>query len=140
MATTRTSTIFGDAKIASNVGVITAARALTVDESGNVFPLNLAAGVALTLPAVATAKGVKYKFYVQTAFATTAYTIVSTGNVIQGGAIVNSVNVPAANENTITFAANAETIGDWLELECDGVYWYAKGVGTAAGAITFTAP
>jgi len=46
--------------------------------------------------------------------------------------------VPGADENTITFSATAETIGDFVELKCDGSNWYVFGFGTAAGAITLT--
>ena len=60
-------------------------------------------------------------------------------NKIQGGVIVNSVNVPGADENTITFAHAADTIGDFVELNCDGTNWYVFGLGTTAGAITLTA-
>lgn len=117
---------------------ITAARTLTVEESGTCFSLNAAAGVEILLPAVA--KGLNYKFAIKAAFATTNFTIVSTTNVIQGGAIVNSVNVPAVNENTISFVATAETIGDWISVWSDDTNWYASGVGAAAGSITYTAP
>jgi len=54
--------------------------------------------------------------------------------------VVNSTWVPGADENTITFAHAAETIGDYIDLECDGTNWYANGVAAAAGGITFTAP
>ena len=81
-----------------------------------------------------------YKFIVGGAFAATDWTIVAATNVIYGGAIVNSVNIPAATENTISLVASAETIGDWVEIVCDGTNWYATGVGTSAGSITFTKP
>ena len=71
-------------------------------------------------------------------FATTAWTIKAASNVIQGGVIVNSVNVPGADENTITFSASADTVGDFVELNCDGTNWYVSGLGTSASAITLT--
>lgn len=119
--------------------VISAATTLTAADSGRHYSLNAAAGAQITLPAVATSAGLNFRFTVQALFATTAWTILAASNVIQGGAIVNSVNVPGANENTITFAHAADTIGDFILLYCDGVNWYASGVGTTAGAITFTA-
>jgi len=119
--------------------VISAATTLTAADSGRHFSLNAAAGAQITLPAVATSAGLNFRFTVQALFATTAWTILAASNVIQGGAIVNSVNVPGANENTITFAHATDTIGDFIQLHCDGVNWYASGVGTTAGAITFTA-
>jgi hypothetical protein len=70
--------------------------------------------------------------------ATTAWTIKAATNKIQGGVIVNSTNVPGADENTITFSASADTIGDFVELVGDGTNWYVFGLGTSAGAITLT--
>lgn len=117
----------------------TVAVVLTPSDSGKTVFLNAAEGFAITLPAPAA--GLKYKFLVGAAFATTNFTIVtnSGANVIQGGAIVNSAFVPAANEDTITFVATAETIGDYVVLESDGTNWFSEGVGSLAGSITFTA-
>ena len=118
--------------------VISSATTLSAADSGKLLALNAAAGAQITLPAVATSAGLNFRFQVQALFATTAWTIVAATAVIQGGAIVNSVNVPSANRNTITFAHAADTIGDFVQLNCDGVNWYASGVGTTAAAITFT--
>ena len=117
---------------------ITGAITLDAEDSGKVFILKAAAGAQITLPAVANAAGHNYRFVVGQLFATTAWTIKAASNVIQGGVIVNSVNVPGADENTITFSASADTVGDFVELKCDGTNWYVFGLGTAAGAITLT--
>ena len=121
------------------VETLTAATTLTAEDSGKSFSLNAAAGAQITLPAVATSAGFRYRFTVAALFATTAWTIKAATNKIQGGVIVNSVNVPGADENTITFAHAADTIGDFVELNCDGTNWYVFGLGTTAGAITLTA-
>ena len=121
------------------VETLTAATTLTAEDSGKSFSLNAAAGAQITLPAVATSAGFRYRFTVAALFATTAWTIKAATNKIQGGVIVNSVNVPGADENTITFAHAADTIGDFVELNCDGTNWYVFGLGTSAGAITLTA-
>jgi hypothetical protein len=118
---------------------LTGATTLTAEDSDKSFYLNAAAGAQITLPAVATSAGFRYRFTVAALFATTAWTIKAATNKIQGGVIVNSVNVPGADENTITFSASADTIGDFVELNCDGTNWYVFGLGTAAGAITLTA-
>lgn len=127
-----------DGKSHSFTEFVTADQTLTVEDSGKNFVFNAATGAAVTLPAVTAAKGFKARFTTGLAFATTPWTIVSTTAVIQGGADVNSTFVPAAAENTITFVATAETLGDFVDLECDGVNWYVSGCATAAGAITFT--
>jgi hypothetical protein len=117
-----------------------AAGALTAADSGKIIVLDSAEGVEITLPAVAVAAGLIYRFLTGLAFETTAYTIVAATNVIQGGAIVNSVFVPAVNENTISFVDTAEALGDYVEIVSDGTNWYVSGVGAGAGSITFTAP
>ena len=118
---------------------LTGATTLTAEDSDKSFYLNAAAGAQITLPAVATSAGFRYRFTVAALFATTAWTIKAATSKIQGGVIVNSVNVPGADENTITFAHAADTIGDFVELNCDGTNWYVFGLGTTAGAITLTA-
>ena len=118
--------------------VISSATTLSAADSGKLLSLNAAAGAQITLPAVASSAGLNFRFQVQALFATTAWTIVAATAVIQGGAIVNSVNVASANRNTITFATAADTIGDFVQLNCDGVNWYVSGVGHTAAAITFT--
>lgn len=118
--------------------VISSAITLSAADSGKQFSLNAAAGAQITLPAVATSAGLNFRFTVQALFATTAWTILAASSVIQGGVIVNSVNVLGANENTITFVASADTIGDFVQLHCDGVNWYVSGVGATTGAITLT--
>jgi hypothetical protein len=123
---------------ADNIVDITVATTLTIADSGKICVLKAAAGAAITLPAVTAGKW-GFRFVTGLAFASTAWTVVSTTAVIQGGAIVNSTFVPAANENTITFVASAETLGDFVDVYSDGTNIYVNGVATAAGAITFTA-
>lgn len=130
------STVYSDKEVV--VETISSARTLTEFDSGKEFTLSASAGAQITLPAVSK-KGFKAKFTIGSAFATTNWTIKSATNVIQGSADVNSTLVPGANENTISFVASAETIGDYVELYSDGTNFYAYGIGAAAGAITFTA-
>lgn len=130
------STVYSDKEVV--VETISSARTLTEFDSGKEFTLSASAGAQITLPAVSK-KGFKAKFTIGSAFATTNWTIKSATNVIQGSADVNSALVPGANENTISFVASAETIGDYVELYSDGTNFYAYGIGAAAGAITFTA-
>lgn len=138
MSTTLTTVSNDDLRQVGQVETLSAAATLTAEESGKLLILSAAAGAQVTLPAVATSAGYKYRFVVGLAFATTAWTIKAATSKIQGGVIVNSVNVPGADENTITFSASAETVGDFVELNCDGTNWYVSGLGTSAGAITLT--
>lgn len=130
------STVYSDKEVV--VETIIGARTLTQFDSGKEFTLSASAGAQITLPSVAK-KGFKAKFIVGSAFATTNWTIVAPTSVIQGNADVNSSLVPASNENTISFVASAETIGDYIEVQSDGTNFYAYGIGASAGAITFTA-
>ena len=114
---------------------LTAAKTLISADSTNTYILSAAIGLPIALPALEA--GLKFKFIVGAAFATTDWTIVCPSAIGQGGAIVNSVNVPAANETTISLVATAETVGDFVNVECDGTNYYINGIGTAAGAITF---
>ena len=133
---TRGTIVYGANEIV--VDTIAAARVLTQFDSGKEFTLSAAAGAQVTLPSVAK-KGFKAKFTIGAAFATTNWTIKSLTNIIQGNADVNSTLVPASNENTISFVATAETIGDFIEIYSDGTNFYVDGIGAAAGSIIFTA-
>lgn len=133
-----TSVIFRHETAQKGVETIAAAKALGYGDSGKTFILSAAAGAAVTLPTLLS--GLHFKFIVGSAFATTNWTLVSSTDVIEGYAAVNYATIPAVNENTISFVATAETIGDSVELVCDGTSWHVSGNGSATGSITFTAP
>lgn len=135
---TRGTTIYGVEELAARTNTLAVAKTLTASDSGNVFTLSATTGKVITLPSVAV-DGFKAKFLVGAVFATTNFTIVAPTSVIQGGAIVNSVFVPASNENTISFVASAESVGDYINIVSDGTNFYVEGVGALAGSITFTA-
>jgi len=121
------------------VNTIAAATTLTADDSGKIHFLNAAGGAAVTLPAPVA--GMKFRFVVAAAFATTDWTIVTnaSANIIQGGADVNGTYTPASNEDTITFVSTLETLGDYVELVTDGTNWFVEGAAGGALGITFTA-
>jgi hypothetical protein len=123
----------------ANVEAVTSATTLTAEDSGKVFILKAAAGAQITLPAVATSAGLRFKFIVGLAFATTDWTVKALSNAIEGSVLVNGAHVAGVDENTISFVASAESIGDFAELVCDGTNWYVNGSGVSAGAITLTA-
>jgi hypothetical protein len=125
----------------ANVEAVTGATTLTAEDSGKVFILKASAGAQITLPAVATSAGLRFKFIVGLAFATTDWKIATeeSENVIEGSVLVNGAHVAGVDENTISFVASAESIGDFAELVCDGTNWYVNGSGVSAGSITLTA-
>lgn len=115
---------------------ITDDTTLTVEDSGKVCVLKAAAGAAVTLPDSAVTWN--FRFVTGLAFGTSNWTITADDIIVQGGAIVNSTFVPAANENTINFVNTADTLGDFVDVVCDGTNIYVSGVGASAGSITFT--
>lgn len=120
-----------------DVETISAARTLTASDCGKTFILAAATGAEITLPAAFS--GFNCKFIVGLDFITTAWTVVSPAINIQGTVIVNGAPVLGENEDTITFAHAAETIGDHAELVSDGTDYFVSGVAFAAGGITLTA-
>jgi hypothetical protein len=118
---------------------ITADTTLSADESGKTILLD-AVGEVITLPAVASSAGFKYKFLCTVTTATTDWTIVAATNVIQGSAQVAGAVIAASNENTITLVVAKFLPGDWVTLECDGTNWYAEGSVVTTVGLTFTAP
>lgn len=123
----------------ANVEAVTGAVTLTAEDSGKVLILKASAGAQITLPAVATSAGLRFKFIVGQLFATTNWTVLAASNVIEGSVLVNGAHVAGVNENTISFVASAESVGDFAELVCDGTNWYVNGSGVSAGSITLTA-
>ena len=131
-------------RIRETVETISAAQTLTAADSGKTFILDAAAGATVTLPALKA--GLRFKFVVGAAFATTPWVIDSAegdninGIIMDMGATV--AGVPAAGEDQINFVESAETIGDWIELVCDydNSQWLVTGACTANGGITATDP
>lgn len=133
-----TEVVLQEASGAGSTLTPTAAFTLTAAQSGLKVFLNAAAGFAITLPAVAA--GLRYTFTVAAAFATTDFTVITPAlaDLIQGGATVAGSDVPAADEDTISFVASAELKGDFVDVWSDGTSWFVNGRGTTSGSITFT--
>jgi hypothetical protein len=121
------------------VEVLSAAQTLTAADSGKIFIMSAAAGKTITLPALEA--GLNFKFIVGAAFATTDWILDSAeGDNIEGVLVVNGASVVASGEDQVNFVNSAETIGDYVDLHCDGTNWFVYGVGAGAGAITVTDP
>lgn len=141
MATTYSNDV---KRIFEDVEVISAAQTLTAADSGKVFILDAAAGATVTLPALK--EGIRFRFVVGAAFATTNWVIASAEGDNINGIIadmgVTVAGVPAAGEDQINFVATAETVGDYVELICDfgNSQWLVSGACSANGGITVTDP
>lgn len=122
------------------ISVTSATFTLTKAHAGTMIVLNRAAGIAFTLPAVDA--GLSFKFVVGTS-PTTNCTISTSGGADIIVLEVNELEVDTGddgpydiNADVVTFIANVAVQGDWLEMTCDGTYWYAKGNTNADGGIT----
>lgn len=129
---------------ASRIEDVTAANVITAEENGKTFFLNSTTEFISTLPAPAA--GLKFKFVVKAAPSSASYTIVTHdgSDLIHGlaasaedaaGAVDSTAGTPA---DTITFADGLAVVGDCVEVESDGTYWYATGFCNVQDAITFT--
>lgn len=137
--TTITSTSNDIDRIFNDIGTISAATTLTAADSETWYKLDASAGVTVTLPALKA--GLSFRFIVASSFATSNFIIDSAeGDNISGVLVVNGASVVAADEDQINFVASAETVGDFIEIWCDGTNWFVYGIGASAGSITATDP
>ena len=111
---------------------IVAARTLTIEESGTTFFLNASVGAAVTLPAVAAAKGVSYKFIVTQATITTDWVITAATAVLMGALLEAGLVVLVAAGTTINIEVATDVLGDWVSVVSDGTNWYVDGVASGA--------
>lgn len=124
--------------VASSTATVT--TTLTTTLSGEIYTI---AGTTSTfiLPATSTASGSFYRFVVGGAMTGDATIVTSDGgNNIEGSLIVAGAVVDCNAEDTLTFVADGENIGDFVELYSDGTYWYIGASGALTGSkLTCTA-
>jgi len=89
-------------------------------------------GAAVTLPAVASARGVHYKFIVKQATITTDWVITAATAVLQGALLEAGLVVLVANGTTINIEVATDVLGDWVSVCSDGTNWYVDGVASGA--------
>ena len=101
-------------------------HSLGAQDSGKTYFLNSTVARTITLPAVKA--GLKFKFV---ATDTTADSSIATSEataLLKGGAECGDAYLTLAGTTIIVEAAGA--VGDWLEMVCDGTYWYVSGHGS----------
>ena len=105
---------------------------LGMHDSGKTYMLENTVARTITLPAVKA--GLKFKFVVTDS--TAASTIVTSDgtSLIKGGILLATAWETLAG-TTLT-AATDNVIGDWVELVCDGTYWYISGQSGHANGFT----
>ena len=112
---------------------ITAAKTVTIEESGTTFNLNASTGAAVTLPVLsALTRGCHYKFFIGQATITTDWVLTSTTAKMQGALLEAGLVVLVANGTTINIEVATDVLGDWLECWSDGTNWIVDGVASGA--------
>jgi hypothetical protein len=105
---------------------------LTAADSGTTYAIT-GAGPVYTLPATTSADGLVYRFVVAGSVSANATIVTSDGgNNIEGALIVAGAVVDCDAEDTLTFVADGENIGDFVELRLVNGYWMIG----ASGALT----
>jgi hypothetical protein len=136
---------FADRK---KVQSITADITLEKADCGTYMMLNVASGCTVTLPSISDAgEGWWCRFYVATNCSSNTYVIQenagSDTDTIIGG--INELEVDTSDDGPsstgctfITFANALDTVGDFVEVICDGSNWYIFGQSKLDGAIALT--
>ncbi len=125
------STFTGSLTFKESSANVSADRTLTAADSGKTFYLSGGAA-AYTLSATTT-PGTWFRFVIGGAITGNA-TVVSAGsvNAIEGTLLVAGAVVDCAAEDTITFVADGENVGDFFDIRTDGTNWILG----ASGALT----
>lgn len=114
---------------------VAAATTVTVAQSDAVFKVS-GGTYTITLPALATAAGTRYKFYFSAAV-TVVTILCADGPHIAGGVAAGSaVNAGSAGANSLI--CTTMVIGDQIELFCDGTIWAFSGFVHTSTELTYT--
>jgi len=122
--------------LSAQATAITAARIMSLADSGGVFSVSQGAAYAITLPVVGAANtGVRYTFFL-IAPDTNNVTIAPASGATLVGSIVLDASVIVATGTTLTFASGASLLGDNIEVFSTGVNWMVRAVSSAAAGIS----
>ena len=114
--------------------VLTAAKTLTEQDNNTNYVLNAAAGFDVVLPALK--DGLRFRFQIGSNFATSNMRIQSpSATKLEGSVVVDGAAVPVASQTFVRFKLAAETIGDFVEVYCDGSNYLVSGMAEASGGI-----
>jgi hypothetical protein len=128
------------------VETVTAARTLTVAESGKTIFLNSATEFDMILPAKAA--GLHYRFIIANGGAPSgaSYTVTATDtDTIYGGVYSSDLNAASDADfeatgggDVVTFVDSKAVAGDSADFWCDGTSWYVRAFCSVFDAITIT--
>ena len=107
-------------------------HSLGMKDSGKTYILENTVARTITLPAVKA--GLKFKFIVSDSTAASTIATNEGTSLIKGGILLATAWETLAG-TTLT-AATDNVIGDWVELVCDGTYWYISGQSGHANGFT----
>ena len=124
---------YKDAEYIFNMNASSASsHTLDMGDSGKTYLLASTVARTITLPAVKA--GVRIKFIVTDS--TAASTIAtSEGTALIKGGILLAPGWETLAGTTLT-ASTSAVVGDWIELVCDGTYWYISGQSGHANGFT----
>jgi len=105
---------------------------LGMHDSGKTYMLENTVARTITLPAVKA--GAKFKFVVSDSTAASTIATSEGTSLIKGGILLATAWETLAG-TTLT-ASTSAVIGDWVELVCDGTYWYISGQSGHANGFT----
>ena len=100
-------------------------HSLSMQDSGKVFFVNSTVARTITLPAVKA--GLSFKFIATDTTADSSITTSEGTALFKGGAECGDAYLTLAGTTIIIEAAGS--VGDHLEVVCDGTYWYVSGHG-----------
>ena len=107
-------------------------HSLGMKDSGKTYILENTVARTITLPAVKA--GLKFKFIVSDSTAASTIATNEGTSLIKGGILLATAWETLAG-TTLT-AATDNVVGDWVELVCDGTYWYISGQSGHANGFT----
>jgi hypothetical protein len=107
-------------------------HSLGAKDSGKTYILENTVARTITLPAVKA--GAKFKFVVSDSTAASTIATSEGTSLIKGGILLATAWETLAG-TTLTAATDA-VVGDWVELVCDGTYWYISGQSGHANGFT----
>lgn len=129
--------IKGARMTSATAAAITAARTLTLADSGGVFNIDQDAAFDIALPDPTTGAGCRYTFVISDAGSNNV-TVSTTGASTFIGTIANDVtSVIPATGSTLTFASGTAAVGDTIEaISVSTSLYLIRAISSAAGGIT----
>ena len=105
---------------------------LDMGDSGKIYMLYNTVVRTITLPAISA--GLKFKFIVTDSTAASSIATSEGTALLKGGAECGDAYLTLAG-TTLSATTNA-VVGDYVELICDGTYWYVSGHGSHDGSFS----